>query len=973
MKSHTNDTHRHYAIWFDLYEIAGFSFKQPLKARLEIGKHYLETQFIKWEKHRWILDTPSGYFKDWVLKLPSDPDDFPDVVLKLFIYDQREIERCIGIHELDTESLLEQGSTPKDPTWHIFTNQINKNDESLKSHLTGAALFSLNITAVGKFEYFRPNRRHIRYAPYEIRFMISQAQGIQISDIGSLSDPFVVVSINGVSKMTTIIKETLNPQWNQMLRWRMDLPEDLSTCTSIVMDLWDLDEFPSPNELLGSTQIPYNVIQLTSRDDERFPAGKWLRLNAPENRLAPRVLYSAIIFKLNSVKHEIPKSPVPDWLKPLDCNLKVLIISTRQIVGEGFNGVQKPFVLLEAGKEASFSTKLGKRIDLDHGSNHDYLELTSIPIKVFKDAKYAPCIIVKVFDQRPFRNSLLGFAIIDLARYYTWNRQIIIYNYEETKHHEQIFAKLLTHASNHAQITQFTNGPDSPGSPSSFYLSPSHRKRSKSLRFDSDAYKSKLTKVNLYTPDIIHEEAENLFDMTIATTDRNRKVLEADPYPNYTPQGIDRPALDCPFEDTLKESLPFDTFELIRQNNDGENIHAGYVRLAIKLIPSFEEEEDSSHERLLQEVKSSAELQARFYILRVRNLAINETTDNSIFIWMKTKEDNYTYKFDNQTYPADNDVFIMNTYILHIKLPDECKVNIAIWAKENNLQEDFIGQTDIDIESRWFSKEYRNILKENVKLIPQETRALYDEYYIEERGKIVMWVEIFTEEDAINYPQEILSAANTCDYELRVVVWKISELELDEKSDLAISAVINHPEEGKIQKMTDTHYEAKHSAVFNWRLLLPIQYPCPDSTLYLNLLKKSGNTYIPLGTGKVNMQPFYQSVHRFLNKQSLPKAQINICKDSTNTIIGKLAIEVSMLLLEDAQEEAVGEGRSAPNRDPPLSAPESGRGFKELKVEISEIGETLVRRERHYKYWIALAVCLVLCIVIPIVLATYLT
>lgn len=968
MTSSLNETHRLYSIWFDLYEIAGFDYKKPIKAKLEIGKHFIETQYIKWEKHRWNLDTPSGYFKDWLLKLPTNPDDFPDVNLKILTHDKREIERCVAEYELDPEMLLEIGSTPTDPTWHVFTNLIDKNDESLKSHLTGSALFSLNITAVGRFEYFRPKRKQIKYVPYEIRFMICQAQGIQISDIAALSDPFVVVSINGVSKKTPVIRETLNPQWNLILRWRIDLPDNLSICTSFVIDLWDLDDYPASNELLGTAQIPYNQIPIASSDNERFPAGKWLSLNSPMHRLPPRVLYSAMIFKLNSMKHEIPTSPLPEWMKPLDCNLKMLIISTQQLVALGSKGVQKPFIILEA-KETSFQTSFGVRSDLKQGNNHNYLELTNIPIKVFKDPKYAPCINLKVFDKGPLRNSLLGFAMIDLAQYYTWNKQHQSYTHEESKHQQSIFSKLMSHSTVPSHPTKHSDSPTSSHSSTHDYILPQY---SSVHNYPSQTSSNKTHKYSPYTPVIIHEETDNYFDMTQTHTDRKLLQPESDPYPNYNPQGFDRPAINCSFEEKFNTPLPYDTFELMRQTENGENIHAGYIKLAIKLIPYYEEE-NNSLEKLMEDFKTCTEIVARFYILRITDLQINQAVDSSIFIWMKTRENNNIYKFDNQTYTATSSSFIMNTYTLHIKLPDECKVNLAIWSKESTSKENFIGMTEIDIEDRWFNKDYKRILNEDIKLIPQETRILYDEKHTEQKGKLTMWVELFTEKDAVNYPQEILSAANTCDYELRVVIWNLIELDLDEKADLVVQAKIHHPEERKVKRMTDIHYDAKKSAVFNWRLLLPIRYPCPDSQLYIKLLKKTGSIYLPLGTAKINMHDFYQSVHRFLSKQYLPKAEIKIYRYKESSILCKIWIEGSMLLLEDAQEDPVGEGRSQPNQDPPLSAPTSGRVFKELKGKIEEIGETFVKRERNYKYWIALVFCLILCIIVPIVLATYLT
>lgn len=94
----------------------------------------------------------------------------------------------------------------------MFTNLQDPKSKSSKNNLVGSALFRINLMPVGSFEYFRPDIYQFNYKPYELIAIVLQAQGIKISDIGGLTDPFITLSINGVSKMTEIQFQTLNPQ-----------------------------------------------------------------------------------------------------------------------------------------------------------------------------------------------------------------------------------------------------------------------------------------------------------------------------------------------------------------------------------------------------------------------------------------------------------------------------------------------------------------------------------------------------------------------------------------------------------------------------------------------------------------------------------------------------------------------------------------------------------------------------------------
>ena len=74
------------------------------------------------------------------------------------------------------------------------------------------------------------------------------------------SDPYCEVSLGSEVKRTRVMRETLNPKWNDSMQFSVrDLKGDI-VCISV----YDKDLF-SPNQFMGRTEIPISTIHQEMR------------------------------------------------------------------------------------------------------------------------------------------------------------------------------------------------------------------------------------------------------------------------------------------------------------------------------------------------------------------------------------------------------------------------------------------------------------------------------------------------------------------------------------------------------------------------------------------------------------------------------------------------------------------------------------------------------------------------------------
>jgi len=883
---------KNYLVWMELHELAGFQTKEDLKLEIQIGWCKFSTTYMQGSNYRWLW---GKYAKlpEWMLELPEDPYQVPKVLLKVYCT-KNSVDCLLGFIEYSAVSLLEH--FPQKPEWRQFTKFMDPAQEDSKKQLIGSGLFRLNMSVIGKLRYFRPEMHQISYKPFEVRVLVYQAQNIQISDIGGLSDPYLTFSVNGVCKATQTIYESLNPQWNEMLAWRIDLPSNLKECTCLAMDLWNYNSFPKQDELLGHFECSLEALRVA----EDFDRPDWVQLNS-NSRIKPRVLVSFLNFPLKSRVHKIPQFNFPKH-KLINCKLRVLIIGTRKINKFGLVSVKNPFVRVSAGNSV-VDTKVGYHYGSEESSSHNFLEVLEVDLSVLEEPLYSPCAVIKVFEKGMVQNKFVGAVSVNLGNYYPWVSQTSeVQNY--------LFAQ---------------------GAPKVLEQS-----------FSKDCVDRVLNGNYTTNQSIINIGGES---------EESSSELKTLKWPGFSSKAFSRRQLDRSFEEEYNWGVPFETFALKRLLENGNLIEAGLINCSMKVVYKGGGE-------LLEEIKRSytENITVKLNILRVEKLSVLNAENCRYYLTVTSQNT----QVESQVYESSE----INSCFKHeAKLPNDCFLKINFWNKVVDSGEDqLIGSNEINIESRWHNKQYQSLKASGLSEIPIEKRTISTE--TGEEGYLYLWVELLDPEEAETTQQESLPDFSQKTFELRIVVWRLQEIN-HKKADLRVKGVILDKYGEPLEEVTDTHTDALESAEFNWRFKFQLQLPCPDPLLTLELLEPEN----PIGVLHIDLSDVYWEAQRLLSKQVLPKEWFPLFSvKNADLEVARVEIEGSLLLIEGAENSPVGRGRDPPNRDPPLHPPETGRSFKEVKQEIDQVNSKLASAKFKYKNYIALMCCMLIAVSVTLVL-----
>jgi hypothetical protein len=133
--------------------------------------------------------------------------------------------------------------------------------------------------------------------------------------------------------------------------------------------------------------------------------------------------------------------------------------------------------------------------------------------------------------------------------------------------------------------------------------------------------------------------------------------------------------------------------------------------------------------------------------------------------------------------------------------------------------DDFIGKTKLDLDDRFFNKEWKGI--ENK---PIEYRDLYHPTSSISQGVIKMWCEI----DALankksSLPPRDITPEPSREFEMRFIIWgakDIPQMDIEGTSDAYFKSYVDDKEE----HYTDTHWRNTDGKPnFNWRNLIMVK------------------------------------------------------------------------------------------------------------------------------------------------------
>ena len=210
----------------------------------------------------------------------------------------------------------------------------------------------------------------------------------------------------------------------------------------------------------------------------------------------------------------------------------------------------------------------------------------------------------------------------------------------------------------------------------------------------------------------------------------------------------------------------------------------------------------------------------RVYILELNNLAKRDTfseSDPYIKILLGDKE---LVNEKKKYYKNCKNCKWYQYYDLLVELPGSSKLRIQVMDYDSLFSDDLIGETSIDIEDRYFDNRWQTLVNK-----PVEVRQLYHPDYEVSQGEVMMWIEMFDQEEGIKMEPWNIEPEPKNTLEMRLIIWEtegMENLDIEDTSDIYVLAYLD----GDKKFRTDVHYRCSTGqGSFNWRMKIPVEFP----------------------------------------------------------------------------------------------------------------------------------------------------
>ena len=236
-----------------------------------------------------------------------------------------------------------------------------------------------------------------------------------------------------------------------------------------------------------------------------------------------------------------------------------------------------------------------------------------------------------------------------------------------------------------------------------------------------------------------------------------------------------RKTIDDEFENTLKYPNPIYEWGLFRGCDGFLSAETmcgkfkGYVRVTQDGVDGDMLPMD------LSEVFVRKPLMVRVYLLKAYNLPpmdLNGSCDSYPVVEMgETKFDDKEALIEAHLNPN-----YYSSYEIPASLPGNGDLKISIYDYDKIGLNDLVGSTQIDIENRWFNQEWRSYA-----LKPVERRTLHLPGSSMSQGKVELWVDVYTPNEAKTLPMIDIKPPAPEEFELRMIIWETKDIPMKTK------------------------------------------------------------------------------------------------------------------------------------------------------------------------------------------------
>ena len=306
--------------------------------------------------------------------------------------------------------------------------------------------------------------------------------------------------------------------------------------------------------------------------------------------------------------------------------------------------------------------------------------------------------------------------------------------------------------------------------------------------------------------------------------------------------------------------------------------------------------------------------------------------DSYIRVEMDGHQTQESRKIKNNNQPK-----FFSTFQMEHTLPGASDIRIKFFDSDPLKADEFIGETVIDIEQRFFDRQWRSF-KEH----PIESRNIYHPSSAIDVGVCRLFVEAYDMSQIVP-PLRMINPRPSTKVEVRVVVWSVwgvSSQDFEDVSDLYVKGSLPAFD---MAMCTDTHYRAQAGfGSFNWRMKFSIDideyFNEEKADLMMMVYDKdflSSNDFV--ASTSVNLKEIVEQCLYFRKKQSIMGEDENQKESSkfVKKMVPKFSqkeegeeqkpvfikLSVDCVTIEEAETSPVGIGRGDPNQSPYLEEP----------------------------------------------------
>uniref|UniRef100_W5LBR1 Fer-1 like family member 6 n=1 Tax=Astyanax mexicanus TaxID=7994 RepID=W5LBR1_ASTMX len=408
-----------------MIEVAG-TITEPKRKVLTIKEMLQESRKLT-QKIRFLVEEPQHTLPDIFVWMLSNNKRlaYARIPARNLLYSENVVEKGKDCGKISTLFLKPPGK--RGATWavqakvdvYLWLGKCTESSNMLKNLPEGFEIHGVSSEESGGAPEIVLYKDHHEF---QLRAHMYQARGLIAADNTGLSDPFARVSFQSHTHVTAIINQTLTPTWNQMLMMdKLSLHGMLTELAQepplITIEVYDDDALGKP-EYLGST-VAVPVVKL-----------------AEEPYTAPSLHYSPLFcgslsggdilgaFELIEVpksgKHSLPPYddpegsiyPVPSYIRPVlrKYRIEVLFWGLRELKKVQLLTVDRPQVFIEcAGKGVSSS------VIQSYKSNPNFsMIVDAFEVELPEDEYLHPPLTITVVDWRAFgRSTLVGNHVIN--------------------------------------------------------------------------------------------------------------------------------------------------------------------------------------------------------------------------------------------------------------------------------------------------------------------------------------------------------------------------------------------------------------------------------------------------------------------------------------------------------------------------------------------------------------------------------